>query len=175
MGDKSSRWSFTAYAQQWPLFTQMPPSVAEWGWQTEECPDTGREHYQGYVRTSTQQRFGAMKKLFPGVHLEIAKNWDALKAYCNKQDTAIPGTQVTEKSDYMNKFQFLDYIIKKAIKEYDRDILLDMCEAEFISTILLLSNYEILAGRTYIAWIISDPNFKLTLKQSGKALVIHFS
>lgn len=91
---KSTRWAFTAYESQWPLFTTIPPLVDEWGWQTEQCPETGRLHYQGYLRTSRQCRLSQLLKIFKGVHFEISRNWDALKNYCSKNDSAIPGTQI---------------------------------------------------------------------------------
>jgi len=90
--DKSSRWAFTAYEEQWGLFTTIHPGIAEWGWNTEICPETNRQHYQGYLRLTSQQRFAWLRKLLPGVHLEIAKNWEALKQYCAKEETRVPGT-----------------------------------------------------------------------------------
>jgi len=113
--DKTSRWGFTAYRDQYALFnTVLPDVVAEVGWQTEICPKTGNEHYQGFIRTSRQVRFAQMKKLFPGVHVEAAKNWDALVAYCKKKDTAVPGTQVhirteTERPQQKTMAQALTY------------------------------------------------------------------
>jgi len=91
--EKSTRWAFTAYPEQWSLFNVAPSIVAEWGWNTEECPDTGRKHYQGFIRTSRQVRFKQLKDLLPGVHLEQAKNWDALLNYCKKEDTRVDGTE----------------------------------------------------------------------------------
>lgn len=96
--DKTSRWAFTAYEEQWPQFTSMNDIIAEWGWQTEVCPTTQKRHYQGYLRTKRQVRFSQMKKALPGVHIEFAKNWDALLQYCKKQDSAQPGTQVHQVS-----------------------------------------------------------------------------
>lgn len=93
---KTTRWAFTAYEEQWPLFESMPPLIAEWGWQQEVCPKTQREHYQGFIRTQRQMRFSQIRKLLPGVHIEAAKNWDALVNYCRKLDTAVEGTQVHE-------------------------------------------------------------------------------
>lgn len=93
--DKTSRWAFTAYEAQWGLFTTINPLVAEMGWQKEICPDTQREHYQGFIRTTRQVRFAQLKKIFPGVHIEQAKNWDALINYCRKSDTAVAGSQVS--------------------------------------------------------------------------------
>lgn len=92
--DKTTRWAFTAYEEQWSLFKEIPSAVKEWGWQTEICPDTQRKHYQGYILTQTQQRFSAMKKLLPGVHIEAAKNWPALLNYCKKEETAVEGSQM---------------------------------------------------------------------------------
>jgi len=94
-GHKSSRWGFTAYEGQWHLFTGvLNPLIAEIGWQTEICPDTQREHYQGFIRFIRQLRFKQAKDIYPGVHLGVARNWPALVNYCKKKDTAIPGTQV---------------------------------------------------------------------------------
>lgn len=90
---KSTQWSFTAYEAQWDLFKVMPELVAEWGWQEEVCPTTERKHYQGWLRTKRQVRFSQLRKILPSVHLEIAKNFKALQAYCKKTDTAVDGTQ----------------------------------------------------------------------------------
>jgi len=91
---KSTRWAFTAFESQWPLFNSIPSIVAEWGWQTEEAADTKRLHYQGYLRTTRQVRMSQLKKALPGVHLELARNWSALQNYCKKSETALPGSQV---------------------------------------------------------------------------------
>lgn len=88
------RWSFTAYEGQWHLFEITPELIEEIGWQTEECPDTQRKHYQGYILTKRDTRENAMRRLYPGVHIELARDWNALLAYCKKTDTAIPGSQV---------------------------------------------------------------------------------
>jgi len=98
--DKTTRWAFTAYKDQWSLFDSIPDLVASWGWQTEVCPDTQREHYQGYILLKRQARFSQLKQLFPGVHIEVARNWAALIEYCKKIDSAVPGTQVTQTNTY---------------------------------------------------------------------------
>lgn len=92
--DKTTRWSFTAYKEQWKLFEIMPDKVAEWGWQTEICPQTQREHYQGFLRTRVQVRMSALISMLPGVHFEVCRNWNALLAYCKKTDTAVEGTRI---------------------------------------------------------------------------------
>lgn len=90
---KSQRWAFTAYEQDWDCFRVMPEIVAEWGYQEEMCPTTGRKHYQGYMRLKRQARLAQLKKIFPTTHFEIAKNWDALVNYCKKEETRVDGGQ----------------------------------------------------------------------------------
>lgn len=97
--DKTTRWAFTAYEEQWGLFKEIPDIVKEWGWQTEICPDTQRQHYQGYILTRSQQRFSAMRKILPGVHIEPARNWSALLNYCKKEESAVEGSQVKVVND----------------------------------------------------------------------------
>lgn len=91
--DKSSRWAFTAYEDQYGLVDDMSKSstIAEYGFNPEVCPETGRKHRQGYLRTKNQVRFSALKKEFPGIHIEVAKNWEALKNYCKKEETREEG------------------------------------------------------------------------------------
>lgn len=91
--DKSSRWAFTAYEDQYGLVDDMSKSstVAEYGWNPEVCPETGRKHRQGYLRTKVQVRFSALRKEFHGIHFEIAKNWEALQNYCKKEATREEG------------------------------------------------------------------------------------
>lgn len=92
--DKTTRWQITVYAKQYPLFEFMPDKVAEWGWQTEICPETQREHRQGFMRTRVQMRISGIRSLFPGVHIEVARNWPALINYCKKSETAVAGTRI---------------------------------------------------------------------------------
>jgi len=171
MDTRSSRWAFTAFEAQWPLFEKMPPVVKDAGWQMEIAPDTQKKHYQGYLLTNGTQRFAAMKKLFPGVHLEVAKNWLALVAYCNKKETAVPGSQKEYHSTFMNKFQFMDYLCKTLVGQFP-----DYREREFEwleRTMIRLGNEFILEGNSYAAWIMSDPNFTTTFRRSGRALLMN--
>lgn len=94
--DKSSRWQFTAYEPQYKLVDDMSksPTVAEYAYQPEVCPSTGRKHRQGHLRTKQQVRHSALRKEFPGIHFEVARNWGALKNYDSKPETR----DLTEKS-----------------------------------------------------------------------------
>lgn len=60
--------------------------------QRERCPDTGRIHWQAYIRLSQQSSFTAVKAWLPGAHIEDAKgNEDQNIAYCSKEDTRVSG------------------------------------------------------------------------------------
>jgi len=93
---KTTRWAMTVFEAEFPLLLVMPELVAEWGWQDERCPLTNTLHRQGYLRTKRQVRFSQLKKILPKVHIEPAKNWDALRKYCEKEDTAVAGTRVNQ-------------------------------------------------------------------------------
>jgi len=43
---------------------------------------------------------------------------------------------------------------------------------EMWDVVVRYTNFQILDGKSYLAWIISDPNFKITFRQSGRALVL---
>lgn len=61
------------------------------GWGVEgqlERGAEGTEHYQLMVKTP-QERFAAIKKVFPTAHIEVARNRKALEAYVHKEDTRV--------------------------------------------------------------------------------------
>lgn len=60
-------------------------------WQKEQCPDTGRTHFQFMVILKIRSRLTAVKKLFPGDHLEICRDAVKSRLYCMKQDTRLAG------------------------------------------------------------------------------------
>jgi len=162
--DKSSRWQFTAYEDQWSLFEKMPPGIVEWGWQKEQCPKTQKLHYQGYLRTPAQVRFSALKKILPGVHLEVAKNWQALVNYCGKIETRVAGeAPVHVVNTYYTQYTYAEKLGATLYKLYSKDIegwsdkvALDNVEAH--------ARLDIRAGHREVAWIISNPNWKVHWK-----------
>ena len=159
---KSTRWSFTAYEQQWDLFKEVPAGVAEWGFQTEVCPKTDRKHYQGYIRLSQQQRFGWLAKLLPGVHLEVAKNWDALIEYCKKTDTAVPGTQVHVKTKRYDLYTYAEYVGKVlATTSADYE---EWSDDAAMEQIRLQARLDIRKGHREVAFIVGNPMWVLYWK-----------
>jgi len=55
--------------------------------QEEKAPETGHLHLQCYVGFTNARAFKALQKLFPGCHLEPAKDPRAGYAYCLKEDS----------------------------------------------------------------------------------------
>jgi len=169
---KSSRWQMTVYEGQYGLLQSMPLEVAEWGWQDEICPDTQKPHRQGYLRTKQQVRFSALKKLFPGVHFEIAKNWPALLAYCKKAESRDPdGQQVHQVNDIPNKYKYAEELAKTLITLYEADFKTWVLE-DRLKMVRLTALEDIVRGRRGIEWIISDPGWKTMWKDCGAAVLL---
>lgn len=104
--------------------------------QSELCPQTQREHLQGYVEFSKVMRMVSVKTLFKDhtMHLEkrIATR-DKARAYCMKEITPqepggrIPGTSVTEygtwKTDQGNRTDLADLVVDVKSGLGDLDLL----------------------------------------------------
>lgn len=108
---RGSRWAFTAYEEQWGLFDNLKIEghavLRMVKWQQEKCPDTGRLHYQGAIQTY-QCRHSTLRGIFPGVHIEKARDWHKLLNYVKKSDTAIEGTRVTLENSEIQEFYSLE-------------------------------------------------------------------
>lgn len=114
MSEKSTRWTFTAYKDQFDMFVTKPELVVQWKWNHEMCPTTQREHYQGWMRMSRQVRFAQVQKMFPGVHLEIPRNWAAVLNYCQKSATRIEGGNHNHDDLPKQTLKMADALIKVA-------------------------------------------------------------
>nr|WAE42249.1 MAG: replication associated protein [Cressdnaviricota sp.] len=89
---RASVWSITTYgpdadtAPDMAIY-QLPP-----GWklsgQIERCPTTGRLHHQGMLITK-QNRFSAVKNVFPVSHIEVARDPKALATYTKKEESRV--------------------------------------------------------------------------------------
>lgn len=73
---------------------EPPENVRELIYQ-DEVGTTGTLHIQGCANTE-QTRLASIKAWLPRAHLEVAykKSGAALKNYCTKSESAVPGTQV---------------------------------------------------------------------------------
>lgn len=89
----SRNWCFTIFGD-WDHEALRDDTVVRAAVQKEKAPDTGREHYQGFVSLSSAVRMAAVKKLLKceSAHVEKAKGspqqaWD----YCVKEDSRVDG------------------------------------------------------------------------------------
>jgi len=90
--DKATWWSVTAYDEGEQKFIAdgtYPGFIEAIHGGLEKCPTTSRIHFQGAVQCKNQQRFSALKKVFPKSHLEPAISKEALRKYCMKAETAV--------------------------------------------------------------------------------------
>lgn len=56
----------------------------------EVCPETGKEHFQGYVRWRSPKRFAWWKTTVPTVHVEVRKGTEVEAAeYCRKDGNVL--------------------------------------------------------------------------------------
>jgi len=123
---RSSWWSITAYNDDIQLLNDMvsgthefPSFVREIYGGEEECPTTGRVHFQGALHT-TQVRFGAVKKIFPNSHIEgLKSNAECLKAYVMKDETAVGEKRKATNQNFITIDGLMMMIASEFLKIHD--------------------------------------------------------
>lgn len=92
MSDRSIYWSLTINNPN-PSDEENIATARQRGWvvegQVEAGEQNGTPHYQLMVNTRVQQRFSALKKVFPRARIEAARNPAALKQYVHKVETRV--------------------------------------------------------------------------------------
>lgn len=85
---RATMWSGTQFVIE--AFEGQQNEAARLGWtclgQKENCPKTGKPHYQFAVKTP-QVRMSQVRKVFQGAHIEEARNKAALEQYVHKEET----------------------------------------------------------------------------------------
>ena len=61
----------TLFGENEPKYNEHKMEYLNYG--REECPESHRPHFQGYVRFKVRKRFSSAKALVPGAHLEKSK------------------------------------------------------------------------------------------------------
>lgn len=92
----SRSWVFTAFnLALLPLLqASVPNGVRYLVMQEEVCPETGRQHYQGYVEFNSPVRMRKVKELLQdeAMHLEVRKgSRDEAREYAMKEETRVNG------------------------------------------------------------------------------------
>lgn len=118
--DKAIWWSVTAFADDEIAELsgdQFPRFVKKVYGGLEQCPETGKNHFQGAIQCHTQQRFSALKKWLKTAHFEVARSSEALVKYAMKKDTA-----VGEKKETSNSTPYAamhDFLTRIALHQID--------------------------------------------------------
>lgn len=98
-GSYSKYWCFTSFKDDAPRFSD---EVSYGIYQQEQCPATGRKHWQGYVEFTTKKRLNCVQSAIgdDAAHCELRKGTrQQAIAYCKKVDSRVPGTEPTEHGD----------------------------------------------------------------------------
>lgn len=83
-------WCFTSFQDT----LTVPEDVRYVVYQRERCPDSGREHFQGYIEFKRKLRLNAAKRAFDddSIHLEPRRGTrEQARDYCRKEATRIDG------------------------------------------------------------------------------------
>lgn len=94
-GPQSQYWCFTSYSIKEPSRQDSTYII----YQREVCPDTQREHWQGYVEYPTKRYMRSVQKLLgdPTCHLELRKGTaQQASDYCKKGESRKAGTSFSE-------------------------------------------------------------------------------
>ncbi len=88
--EQSKLWVFTAFEESWDGLTTVSnldnSPTTFWCYGREECPETKRKHWQGYMEFSKNMSLRMLKKTFPkAIHWERRQGSQAQAiAYCQK-------------------------------------------------------------------------------------------
>jgi hypothetical protein len=113
---KKTLWSGTQFVLE--VFKSQREDALRLGWicegQLEECPDTGRKHYQFAVKTP-QVRMSQVIKVFKGAHIEPARNKDALLQYVKKEETRVGDMPEVDVNKFPTADKFLNLVCQELL------------------------------------------------------------
>lgn len=95
----------------------------------EVAPTTGTPHLQGYVFFNERKRIGAVRGLFPGAHIEVArKSVDINRSYCSKDGDFVEFGDHTKCTNQGRRSDWEDYVEwLKAEPEWPSDARIAAC------------------------------------------------
>lgn len=142
MSGRGSWWSITINnpTQQDYEKLKSPRDFVREMWYQTEVGEEGTKHIQCCINT-TQQRFSAIKQWLDRAHIELARNKEALKKYCRKSETSVPGTFVHWPDSQTNEIeeeepvaielheilhQMTDYLTASIVEHYVTDMTLGL-------------------------------------------------
>lgn len=121
---KATNWSVTAYGDNITRLESKdgcPSIIKRISGGRETCPKTGRLHGQFKIQCVTQCRASVIMDWLPGIHLEVARNSDALEKYVMKEETAA-GEKTTweNKNEYTTLQKAMELLAQENIVQTDR-------------------------------------------------------
>lgn len=146
--------------------------------QYERGEENGVLHLQAMLKTG-QERFSAIKKVFPRAHILPARNVAALRQYVHKEDTRVAEFE-TKTSDIPNWYEYSNEIARRFdLKEYadryrrlrDKDLMNSEKHGQIrLDMVDEMVAQDIESGRQGIEWIAVNPNFRQAWKKFGCSL-----
>lgn len=122
---KSIWWCVTAWNDEIELMedsSRYPTWVRSVLGGREECPKTGKLHFQGALQLKTQMRMKAIKSWLPKAHLEPSRSEEALKKYAMKQQTAVGPKEVrVNPARHYSADELCERIAYEVLDIYDDD------------------------------------------------------
>lgn len=123
---KSSWWSLTAFNEDMDNLVLIQEGMVEMpsNWKrlyggVEECPKTGKKHFQGALNTA-HIRMSNIKKILPTAHLEPCKHGaENLKRYAMKDETSVGEKKVVSNARYMPMEECLILLAVKCHTDYE--------------------------------------------------------
>lgn len=125
---RSSWWSITAYNDELDYLVKvqegevdMPSYWRQLYGGVEECPTSGKLHFQGALNTS-QIRMGRLKKDLPTAHLEPCfAGAESLKKYVMKEETSVGEKREIKNDRYYSLVDSLDLLVEVYINDCNED------------------------------------------------------
>jgi hypothetical protein len=173
MSDRATCWSITINN---PTEGEMTPTLpAKWVLTgQEEIGAEGTKHYQGMLKTP-QERFSAVKKVFPRAHIEMARNSKALQQYVHKAES-----RIAERPDVVSNIPTLFDYQHTVAKQWDDDEYKAKCveffrgvdtEEAFMNYLDCLVVRDIENGVCGIEFIAVNPMWRSAWKKFGRAMI----
>lgn len=162
-------WCITSFSiEKWGGEKHFPSGVIFALWQHEQCPETGKIHAQGLLCLSIKRRMKGVKELLeePQAHLEMARDIEASKAYCQKASTRISGPYTYGHDPTPTKKNLLQALAKRGLHSMVEEMpmkvkvlkdLMEFCITKRSEmTIGLYLHGEAGKGKTKIAHLIGE-------------------
>lgn len=188
---KSSHWQITYFppeecqgsvedakddVQKW-VSVALPPGWSFGSANVEKCPESGRYHYQGYLKTAYVRGTDVKRVIGDRAHIEKTRNQNALVNYSNKADTRVatvdapqgvpqPWDYITTLAGRWDNDEFL-----KLLGDHSRKFNGCLDEAALCYVDAMVAE-DIANGARGVEFIAVNPMFRSAWKKFWKYIII---